>query len=317
MMACAATARRTQESRRRLNDEYSLHPLPSPSDREQDLSAIQRMSMTPVDSRSFSPAKESAKQSNARAICRGAWRLSRALSNFRTWQVPAIPGTFFRYFSDWRLFQRAGGTALFTDLAPCLFDTDPRSQSGGGHYFYQDVWALRHLGAIRPTVHHDFGSRLDGFVAQATAICPVVYWDIRPPHFHLPGLEFREADITDVPLEDGSAASISCLHVAEHIGLGRYGDPIDPLGTEKAITELQRALAPGGVLLFSMPVGRERVEFNAQRIWNPLRVIDLLGKMELVEFSAVTDNNEFLQFIDPGSVANAKYACGLYRLIRS
>src|ERR1035437_9128085 len=65
--------------------------------------------------------------------------------------------------------------------------------------------------------------------------------------------------------------SVSCLHVAEHIGLGRYGDPIDPLGTNKALLELQRVLAPGGVLLFSMPVGRERVEFNAQRIWDPRR----------------------------------------------
>jgi SAM-dependent methyltransferase len=215
-----------------------------------------------------------------------------------------------------RQFRKSGGTARFRDLAPCLLDVDPGSQSGGGHYFYQDVWALRHLSVIRPSIHHDFGSRLDGFVAQATAICPIVYWDIRRPHFQLPDFEFRRATITKLPLEDGSVTSISCLHVAEHIGLGRYGDPIDPQGTEKALMELQRALAPGGVLLFSMPVGRERVEFNSQRVWNPMRPIELLCKMKLIEFSAVNDEGKFLPFINPRDLTNARYACGLYQMIR-
>ena len=43
----------------------------------------------------------------------------------------------------------------------------------------------------------------------------------------------------------------------EHIGLGRYGDPIDPQGTEKAATELQRVLAPGGDLYLSLPIEKE------------------------------------------------------------
>ena len=60
--------------------------------------------------------------------------------------------------------------------------------------------------------------------------------------------------------------------MAEHIGLGRYGDPLDPLGTRKAAAELQRVLAPGGQLLFSLPVGRPRVEFNAHRVHDPHEV---------------------------------------------
>ena len=35
---------------------------------------------------------------------------------------------------------------------------------------------------------------------------------------------------------------MSCLHVAEHIGLGRYGENIDINGTKNAVEELQRIL---------------------------------------------------------------------------
>lgn len=83
-------------------------------------------------------------------------------------------------------------------------------------------------------------------------------------------------------------------------------DAINPQGTHLALLELQRVLAPGGTLLFSMPVGRERVEFNAQRIWNPLRVPGVLNELEIIEFSTVNDRGEFLQFVDPQ----------LYRFVR-
>jgi hypothetical protein len=165
-------------------------------------------------------------------------------------------------------------------------------------------------------VHHDVGSRLDGFVGQATSICPVVFWDIRPPRLKLPRLEYRQGSILALPVADQSLASLSCLHTAEHIGLGRYGDPLDPDGTIKALWELSRVLAPGGELLFSMPVGRERVCFNAQRIWHPQRPLDILRDLTLLEFAAITDGDEFVTGIEPAAMAGAKCACGLYRLTR-
>ena len=107
------------------------------------------------------------------------------------------------------------------------------------------------------------------------------------------------------------------LHVAEHIGLGRYGDSIDPHGTEKALRRLQRILARGGQLLYSMPIGRERIEFNAQRIWEPCRPIETLSELRLVEFAVVTDGNEFVADANPEDFTNARYACGLYRFQRN
>ena len=85
--------------------------------------------------------------------------------------------------------------------------------------------------------------------------------DIRPAELSLPGLTPREGSVLCLPYADNSLESLSCLHVVEHIGLGRYGDPIDPLGTMKALKELSRVVAKGGDLYFSLPGGEENRHF--------------------------------------------------------
>jgi SAM-dependent methyltransferase len=246
----------------------------------------------------------------------GLWRLLQPIRHAHGLRRLRLPGLYVRYLKDWREFRAMGGVAPFNEVAPVLFDRDPATQSGGGHYFHQDIWALRKLSQSPPTEHHDVGSRLDGFVGQLTAICPVVYWDIRPPSFKLPRFEFRQGSVLSLPIEDRSLASLSCLHTAEHVGLGRYGDPLDPAGTDKTLAELSRVLAVGGRLLFSIPLGVEKMQFNAQRIWPPRRPIERLTDLELVEFSAVNDAGEFLQNVSPDDMAGQKYACGLYEFRR-
>ena len=227
------------------------------------------------------------------------------------------PKLFRDFLRDWRTFRKLGGNAPFSEIAPQLRDRLSTTQTGGGHYFFQDVWALRKLRGFQPAEHHDVGSRLDGFAAQATAICPVFYWDIRAPQFQLPDFHFRQGSILDLPLASASVQSLSSLHVVEHIGLGRYGDKIDPHGAEKALRELQRVIAPGGQLLLAMPIGRERIEFNAQRIWNPDKPMQVLDAMRLVEFKAVDDNGSFRDTVRPVDFYDSKYACGLYCFVKS
>jgi SAM-dependent methyltransferase len=246
-----------------------------------------------------------------RKTLRGIWRLSQPLINSKVADLGRLPAYYFRYLRDWKRFQALGGEAPFEELAPNLFDRQ-NTQSGAGHYFYQDVWALNKLAELGPAEHHDIGSRFDGFVGQATAICPIICYDIRPPNFRLPRFEFRQGNILSLPLEDQSVRSLSCLHVGEHIGLGRYGDSLDPKGTWKALKELMRVLAQEGQLLLSLPIGRERVCFNAERIWHPNRAIEALQELTLVEFKAVDDRGEFQENISPQELVNAKYGCGLY-----
>jgi hypothetical protein len=117
-------------------------------------------------------------------------------------------------------------------------------------------------------------------------------------------------------LADQSVASLSCLHVVEHIGLGRYGDPLDPHGTRRACAELARVLAPGGYLYLSTPVGRERVCFNAHRIHDPRTIPEYLSQLDLVDLSIVDDSGALSSGVSADEGSSLLYGCGLYRFRR-
>ncbi len=154
------------------------------------------------------------------------------------------------------------------DAFPILTDLDAEAGVAGGHYFHQDLWAARKIFERRPKQHLDIGSRTDGFVAHLLVFMPVTIVDIRPMESNIQGLTFFQddaAELRNVPSD--SVDSLSTLHVAEHFGLGRYSDPIDPAACFRFMASLQRVLSPGGRLYFSVPVGRERVEFNAHRVF--------------------------------------------------
>src|SRR4051812_43996008 len=171
-----------------------------------------------------------------------------------------------RYLSHWRAYSRRAGkrAARFADSYPCLGDWTSATPFDA-HYFYQGAWLARRLAARRPTEHVDVGSSAL-MLSVLSATTPVRHFDFRPLQAALPGLQCAAGDILALPLAAGSVASLSCLHVIEHIGLGRYGDPIDPEGSARAARELARVLAPGGRLYLSVPVGRERTCFNAHRV---------------------------------------------------
>ena len=236
------------------------------------------------------------------------------------WLQPILPtkqwGTamrfYARYLSDWSEYSKMPGheTWHFTDTYPCLFDRTV-STSFDVHYFYQSIWAFQAIKESGVTHHVDIGSQV-AFVGMLTTITRVTFVDIRPLVVDLENFESRPGDILDLPFETDSIPSLSCLHVAEHIGLGRYGDRLDPEGTKKAARELARVLAPQGNLYFSLPVGRPRLCFNAHRIHTPQQVIEYFDGLDSVNFSAVSDSNKFLLNIDPAQMQSAAYACGLF-----
>ena len=117
-------------------------------------------------------------------------------------------------------------------------------------------------------------------------------------------------DMNQIP--DGSIASLSSFHAIEHFGLGRYGDPIDPLGHQKAIAEMKRIVCGGGDILFSVPIGVQRIEFNGHRIFDPMEVIRLFEGFELVEFSAIDDKDAFHENVSVENYCTLNYGCGLF-----
>jgi SAM-dependent methyltransferase len=185
------------------------------------------------------------------------------------------------------------------------------------HYFHQDLWAARKLFDRGVKQHVDVGSRVDGFIAHVLPFCEVTYVDIRPFALEWPGFRFRAGSITELPFADDSVASLSSLHVIEHIGLGRYGDPVDAEGSWKAAAELTRVLAPGGTLLIGVPTGHEHLCFDAHRVFAPETIRAMFASLELVEFSFIDDRNNFIRNASFEDAARAEYGCGLFELRKS
>ena len=159
------------------------------------------------------------------------------------------------------------------------------------HYIYHPAWAARVLAKTRPAKHVDISS-IVSFATIISAFVPVDFYDFRPAPVELDGLYTGAADLTQLPFASNSIYSLSCMHVLEHIGLGRYGDPLDPDGDLKAIGELVRVLAPR-----RESSGRDAGRPSARRIQRAqgLRsrgVRELFAPLELIEFAMIRERGE-------------------------
>lgn len=190
------------------------------------------------------------------------------------------------FFSDlkkYRAMKENNAFALPLEiLKPCILDKTNNTPVDPV-YFYQDSWCAKKVFENKPTHHYDIGSSAEmvGIISQFT---PTTMVDIRPINLQMPGFSFQTGDILHLPFKDGELDSVSSICVIEHIGLGRYGDALDPYGSEKAIAELKRVLAKNGDLYISVPVDdRDKIYFNAHRAFTREYVLELFKGLELVE----------------------------------
>jgi SAM-dependent methyltransferase len=233
------------------------------------------------------------------------------------WKVATSP----RYITQLAAFKRAaaaqGVNPVFGRPRPMMDDATAKT-GFDEHYVYHTAWAARILRDTKPAKHVDISSSLY-FVSIASAILPIEHYDYRPPDLVIDNVKAAAADLLALPFADQSIPSLSCMHVVEHVGLGRYGDPIDPTGDARAMAELGRVVTPGGQLLFVTPVGRPRIEFNAHRIYGYQTILDRFPDFELVEFALIPDGRNgggLLRHADPALVAEQKYGCGCFHFRR-
>ena len=175
--------------------------------------------------------------------------------------------------------------------------------SKAGHlssYFIQDLWAAKHIHQIKPNMHYDIGSRVDGFIAHLLSFeQKVTQFDIRPLKSEMEGWDFIQEDATELSgIQDESIESLSALCSLEHFGLGRYGDPIDPEACFKCFKAIGRKMKKDGVVYISVPIGKEQVEYNAHRIFYAQTVIDAFQEFDLVEFIAAYGDGKFEKVSD-------------------
>lgn len=217
---------------------------------------------------------------------------------------------FSRDYSRYKKLSRRAGTTSPLYFYPQLNDKT-ETHNFDAHYLYQGIWAYKKILKQEPLEHVDVGSQYE-FLAYLSSITRVTFVDIRRVESDFKNIQFKYGTILKLPYLDNSLNSVSCLHVAEHIGLGRYGDPLDPNGTMLAAKELQRVLAPGGLLYFSLPTGRPATYFNAHRVHSPDMIVKYFNQLELVELSGVLDDRRFVQNIDSVVLANARFSLGMY-----
>lgn len=228
-------------------------------------------------------------------------------------RFPKKIGRFFSYLGELNRFKNKSDkrfTIKTKDIYPCLKDkitSTPFDQ----HYTYHPAWAARILAKTTPEYHVDISSILS-FSTIVSAFVPVRFYDYRPAELNLNNLKSGFADLKKLDFPDNSVPSLSCMHTIEHVGLGRYGDEIDPNGDLKSIGELKRVLQQDGDLLFVTPVGKPKIEFNAHRIYSYEQVIEYFSPLKLKEFSLIPDTGGIIINADPALVGQQNYGCGCF-----
>jgi hypothetical protein len=236
--------------------------------------------------------------------------------------VRGIPSFLKDYREIRRQAKQSGMDFPFGKFYPCIEDKDQKSGTASGHYFHQDLLVANKIFINKPGKHVDIGSRIDGLVAHVASFREIEVFDIRELTAMIPNVNFRRLDITDrdFVLSD-YCDSVSCLHALEHFGLGRYGDRVDYNGHHLGWENIYKMLKKGGKCYFSVPIGKQRIEFNAHRVFSVEYLVNVMigSRYKIDLFSYVDDKGDLIRnaLLDEGSVKDSfslNYGCGIFEL---
>lgn len=204
---------------------------------------------------------------------------------------------------------------------PCLLDRDEEGGDAKSHYFHQDLLVAQKVFQANPLKHLDIGSRISGLIAHLASFREVIVLDIRKVTPTIKNVTFIQADCMNLDASwDNSYQSISSLHALEHFGIGRYGDPIDINGHLKGLDNIYRMLVQGGIFYFSVPIGEQRIEFNAHRVFSIQYLLDYFkDKYTIQSVSYVDDAGDLHPDIklSDGNIKDnfgCNYGCGIFEL---
>lgn len=217
--------------------------------------------------------------------------------------------------------QKPNQEFLLGKMYPVLNEKFAESGTASGHYFHQDLLIAQRIFFNQPKKHVDIASRVDGFVAHVASFRPIEVFDIRPLSNHIQNIVFVQANLMLLDSQFiNYADSVSCLHVIEHFGLGRYNDPIDIDGHLKGLDNIYQILKPGGLFYFSTPIGKQRIEFNAHRVFDVNYLLKIFSlKYEIIQFSYVDDKGDLYRNVELSTTKvnenfGCTFGCGIFEM---
>jgi len=238
-------------------------------------------------------------------------------------KIYRLPSYFRSYFKFKKQFKQNPDTFSIACNYPCLLDIDEEGGAATGIYFNQDLYVAQEIFKRKPIKHLDIGSRMDGFIAHVASYREIEVMDIRDITTKVENVVFVQKDLMQ---EDKSffeyCDSLSCLHVLEHFGLGRYGDILDVDGHKKGIKSISKILKKGGTAYISVPIGDQRIEFNAHRVFSIRYLLNLFEDyFNFQSFSYINDNgilfkNTILTEELLDNNCGCHYGCGIFTLIK-
>ena len=113
--------------------------------------------------------------------------------------------------------------------------------------------------------------------------------------------------LENLPFKNNFFDVITAISTIEHVGLGRYGDPISPEGDIHALREIERVLKPGGKLIFTIPSGIDTICYSEQkvplhRVYSSQKLNKMLSHFLFFEISYIIKKNGIWR---PGTESDA------------
>ncbi len=231
----------------------------------------------------------------------------------------AVTGLFWFVPSYFELIRSRKKSSQYFEikLLPIFHDRLETSGVMSGHYFHQDLLVAQKIFKNNPLNHLDIGSSIYGFVSHVASFRQIDILDIRDNKSQVSNIKFKKVDLMDISQVESIEKydSISCLHVIEHFGLGRYGDKIDFDGYILGLENIAKLQTKGGIFYFGTPIGKPRIYFNAHRVFDPQYILAILEQYyTLQEFHYVDDNgnlNTNIQLKEFNS-DSLDYGCGIF-----
>ncbi|HWH12706.1 MAG TPA: DUF268 domain-containing protein [Solirubrobacteraceae bacterium] len=170
-------------------------------------------------------------------------------------------------------------------------------------------FALSAIGRLQPGARVlDFGSSESSLALSLASLgFEVTALDLRPYPFEHPQLDVVVSAIETWASEPGRFDAVLCVSTLEHVGLGWYGDPRhEAEGDRQALARLSDLLAPGGLLVLTLPYGARSVD-SLQRRYDREQLDNLIEGWEIVERSIVeqVDDRTWRTVDDSADVAVA------------